>query len=161
KKHGTIEYEKYTNSKGEQKERITGYTSNDNRYVIIALDHLALVPIEGQLTTKANIDTLSNYFIKARNLSDCTIFALSQFNDGLSTAERQKHKGVDLSPQQTDFKDSRNPYADADVVIGLMNPWKLDMANCMGYDLKTFKDKFIMFKIIKNRLSRDNIAKAL
>src|SRR5690606_25144934 len=89
------------------------------------------------------------------------IFALSQFNDGLSTVERQKHKGVDLSPQQTDFKDSRNPYADADVVIGLMNPWKLDMANCMGYDLKTFKDKFIMFKIIKNRLSRDNIAKAL
>lgn len=160
-KHGTIHYEEYKDNNGIKQKRIQSYTPNDDRYIIIALDHLALTPMENQLLMKANIDKLSSYFIKLRNIFGCTIFAVSQFNDGLSTVERQKHKGIDLSPQQTDFKDSRSPYADADVVLGLMNPWKLDMDTCLGFDLNHHRDKFIMLKIIKNRLSKDNIALAL
>jgi hypothetical protein len=39
-----------------------------------------------------------------------------------------------------------------------MCPWKLDMDRCLGYNLKEYKDSFLMLKIIKNRLSRDNIS---
>ena len=83
---------------------------------------------------------------------------IQQFNQGLSSVERSKFKGVDLSPQQSDFKDSTNPYQDADVVLGTMCPYKLDMNTCLGYDIKKLKDKMIMLKVIKNRLSRDNVA---
>ena len=58
----------------------------------------------------------------------------------------------------TDFKDTRNPYADADVVLGTMCPYKMDMKSCLGYDIDRLKDKMIMLKIIKNRLSDDNKA---
>lgn len=43
----------------------------------------------------------------------------------------------------------------ADVVLGLWNPAKLDMTECLGYDVE---DDMIGLKIIKNRLSTDNIA---
>lgn len=68
---------------------------------------------------------------------------------------------MDLSPQKSDFKDSRNPYQDADVVIGLMSPFKLDMTTCLGYNVSKLKKKMIMFKIIKNRLADDGIAAGL
>jgi hypothetical protein len=82
-------------------------------------------------------------------------------NKTVSAVDRQKFKGVDLSPQQTDFKDTTNPYQDSDVAIGLMNAYKMGLDTSLGYKLDVFKDSFIMFKIIKNRLSRDNIAKGL
>ena len=86
---------------------------------------------------------------------------LQQFNQGMSSTDRAKFKGVDLSPAQGDFRDSTNPYADSDVCIGLMCPNKLDMDKSMGYDVKRIKDRLIMFKIIKNRLGGDNIVTGL
>ena len=32
------------------------------------------------------------------------------------------------------------------------------MENCLGYDIRKLKNKMVMLKIIKNRLSRDGIA---
>ncbi len=58
----------------------------------------------------------------------------------------------------TDFKDTRNLFQDADIVLGLWNPLKLEMKDCLGY--KPTED-IIGLKIIKNRLSKDNIAVAL
>lgn len=76
----------------------------------------------------------------------------------MSSIERLKYKGVDLSPQQSDFKDTTNPYSDADVVIGLMNPYKLDMTSSMGYDVDKLNGNLLMLKIIKNRFSTSDIA---
>jgi hypothetical protein len=76
----------------------------------------------------------------------------------VSSVERAKFKGVDLSPQQSDFKDSTNLYQDADIVLGTMNPYKLDLHESLGYDINKLKSNMIMLKIIKNRLSTDNIA---
>jgi len=90
-----------------------------------------------------------------------TPIILQQFNQSLSNIDRQKFKSLDLSPAQGDFRDSTSPYADADVVLGLMCPYKLDMSSSLGYDITKLKDKMIMLKIIKNRLSRDGIAKGL
>jgi hypothetical protein len=45
----------------------------------------------------------------------------------------------------------------ADVVLGLMSPYKLDMQTYMDYDIKKLQDKMVALKIIKNRLSRDGL----
>ncbi len=76
----------------------------------------------------------------------------------VSSVERQKFKGIDISPQQNDFKDTSNPYTDADIVIGIMNPWKMDMKECLGYNLEILKENFRMLKVIKNRKGGDNKA---
>lgn len=103
----------------------------------------------------------SLYGNKRRNTCSYTFLVIQQFNQGLSSVDRMKFKGADLSPQQTDFKDSTNPYTDSDVAAGIMNTWKMDLKEYLGYDLNILKDKFRPFKIIKNRKGRDNISVGL
>lgn len=157
--------ESYIDEDNKKQERIIGFESNDPKeYNIVAVDHLYLGRLERGFNLKQNIDKISEYAVLCRNLFKMTFIFLQQFNQGLSTVERQKFKGVDISPQQSDFRDSTSPYADCDIAIGLMNAYKMDMERCLGYDinasgsLKNLKGSFRMLKIIKNRLSRDNIA---
>lgn len=165
---GTFVKEPYTDEEGTKRERIVKFLLNDpNEYNIAVGDHIALCKFERGFDLKRNLDKLSEYSMTLRNLFGISFFWLQQFNQGLSSVERQKFKGVDISPQQSDFKDSTNPYADADVVIGLMNAHKMDMETCLGYNINVkdekynLKDRFRMLKVIKNRLSRDSIAVGL
>jgi replicative DNA helicase len=161
KENGELLYEPYVDEHGDTKQKIVGYTPKDNRYVLVAMDHLALMRRERNFSLKENMDKMSEYLVALRNIFHISGFIIQQFNQGLSSVDRQKFKGVDISPQQTDFKDTTSPYQDADIVLGTMNAHKMDMEYCLGYDIKILKQKFIMLKIIKNRLSRDGIAKGL
>lgn len=160
KKHGKFIYEDYYDTKENKvKQKILNYIPlQSNRQCIVVVDHLSLMSLERSFTVKENIDKWSEYCVELSNQFKMSFFNISQFNDSLSSIERSKLKGVDISPQQSDFKNTRNPYDDSDVVIGLMNPWKLDMKECLKYRLNEFKSNFVMLKIIKNRLSVDNVA---
>jgi hypothetical protein len=151
----------YVNAEGVKVngQRIAGYKPNDpHAYTIVIMDHMALMKKERGFQTKELIDKYSEYCIELKNMFGFSFINIQQFNQGLSSVDRAKFKGIDLSPQQSDFKDSTNPYQDADVVLGTMCPYKLDMNSCLGYDIKKLKDKMIMLKVIKNRLSKDNVA---
>lgn len=45
--------------------------------------------------------------------------------------------------------------------MGLLNPFKMEMYDCLDYNIRVFKEKFRMLKVIKNRRERDNIAVGL
>lgn len=162
---GEFQYEDYQDENDETKKRIVRYTlKNPDEYNIVIGDHLSLLHLERGFTLKQNLDKISEYSVRLRNLFGMTIIWLSQFNQGLSSVERQKFKGVDISPQQSDFKDSTNPYQDCDISLGLMNAYKMDMETCLNYNINkpganyNLRDRFRLLKIIKNRLSRDNIS---
>lgn len=156
--NGQIEYEHFKIA-GEDKKRIVKYSPNDPKQIVFSvLDHYAKAKLERGFIPKENIDKLSDYFVILRNLFGQSFLALQQFNQGLSSVERMKYQGVDLSPQQSDFKDSTNPFADADVVMGLMNPNKLGLTDYMGYKVHQLGKNLAILKIIKNRLSDDNVA---
>jgi hypothetical protein len=110
---------------------------------------------------------MSEHIVTLRNLFGITAFLIQQFNQGLSSVERLKFKGADVSPQQSDFKDSSTPYQDSDVVLGIMNAYKMDLDSYLGYNISDYvveeqrfllKERFRALKVIKNRLSRDNIS---
>ena len=162
---GTFIKEEYTDENGETKEKITGYIANDpNTYHIGILDHIALAKLERGFTLKLNIDKISEYCVILRNLFRMTFFIVQQFNQGLSGIERIKFKGVDISPNQSDFKDSTNPYTDADVVLGLLNAYKMDLETSLNYNINiegfqyNLKGKYRLLKVIKNREGSDSIA---
>lgn len=158
-KHGTLFYENYTDSEGNQKKKIVNFKpTNPDWQCLVVVDHLSLLNLERGFSVKENIDKWSEYCVQLSNQFGMSFFNISQFNDSLSSVERSKFKGIDLSPQQSDFKNTRNPYDDSDVVLGLMNPYKLDMRESLKYRLNEFKSNFVMLKVIKNRLSVDNIA---
>jgi len=46
----------------------------------------------------------------------------------------------------------------SDIVLGTMNPFKLDIDKSLGYDVDRFNGNLIILKIIKNRLPVDNIS---
>lgn len=159
---GKLEFTNYTDKEGKVNQKISGYKpNNSDAYCLCVLDHFYLVKKERGFTTKLTIDKLSEYQVELQNLFGYTFINLQQFNQGLSSVERLKYAGADLSPQHSDFRDSTNPYTDSTIVIGLMSPFKLDLDECLGYNIKKLKRNFLMFKIIKNRLSTDNIAKGL
>lgn len=159
---GKFNYEDYTDETGNIKKKIAGYTLNDPyEYNLMVTDHLYLLKSERNFDVKRNIDKFSEYQVDLKNLFGISFINLQQFNQGLSSVDRAKFKGIDLSPAQGDFRDTTNPYADSDICIGLMCPNKLDMDKSMGYDVKRIKDRLLMFKIIKNRLGGDNVVAGL
>lgn len=164
-KRGSMHYEPYIDDDNREQKRIVGFElDNPEEYNLVAIDHQSLAKIQQGLTLKQNIDKLSEYAVLCRNRFNMTFIFLSQFNQGLNSVERSKFKGVDISPQQSDFKDTTTPYSDADIVLGLMNAYKMDMETCLGYNINrkgveyNLKHSFRMLKVVKNRLGRDNIA---
>jgi len=171
-KKGSFVKEKYIIENGEERQRIVKYIPNNYKeQTIIVIDHICLCRREGRhgvkFNLKENIDKLSEYFVSLRNLFGVTVFAVSQFNQQLNSVERQKFKGIDLSPSMNDFKDSTNPYQDCDVALGLLNAFKMDIETSLGYNINkngaryNLGERYRMLKIIKNRLSGDNIAVGL
>lgn len=83
-KRGKFEYQDYINEFGKPQKRISKYINNNpDEYNIIVGDHLTLLSIERNFTLKENIDKLSEYNVKLRNLFGMTLIWLQQFNDGL------------------------------------------------------------------------------
>tara|TARA_R110000868_G_scaffold344153_1_gene605158 strand:+ start:174 stop:1217 length:1044 start_codon:yes stop_codon:yes gene_type:complete len=156
---GKFIHEDYTDNDGKIKQKVVGYINNNpDEYNLMVTDHFYLLKKEREFDTKKNIDKFSEYQVELARLFGFSFINLQQFNQSLSSVERQKFKGIDISPQQSDFRDSTNPYSDSDICIGLLSPFKADLDTCLGYDIKKLKANMIMLKIIKNRLSRDNIA---
>ena len=131
------------------RDEVGNIPNNPESYNLVILDHFYLVTKERGFNTKETIDKLSQYQVECKNLFNYSFINLQQFNQGLSSVERMKFKGADISPAQGDFRDSTNPYSDSDCVIGLMSPFKMDMEECLGYNIKRLKRNFLMFKIIK------------
>lgn len=156
---GTFIYQNYTDIDGKEKKKIIGYLPNNpDEYNLMVTDHFYLLKKERDYDVKRNIDKFSEYQVELARLFKFSFINLQQFNQGLNAIDRQKLKGVDISPAQGDFRDTTNPYSDSDICIGLMPPYKLELDTCLGYDIKRLKESFVMFKIIKNRLSKDNVA---
>ncbi len=156
---GKIISEEYEDANGRMQEKVIGYEPNNPyAYNLVILDHLFLIHKERGFQTKEVLDKYSEYCVYLRNIFGFTFFNIQQFNQGLNSVDRQKFKGIDLSPSQNDFRDTTVPYTDADVVMGLMNPYKMDIDKCLDYDVSLLGQNMVMLKIIKNRMDEDNIA---
>ena len=133
---------------------ITGWEANDleERHVFL-IDHIAYAEMEKR-TLKENIDTISRLFVRFRELTTSwTFVVIQQFNTELGSIERQKFKKSALAPQRMDFGDSKYTFQDADVVFGLLNPYKYDIRDDFhGYkDIEKFGGLAIWAFLIKNR----------
>jgi hypothetical protein len=164
-KKGTFVTEPYIDENNEPKEKIISWKANNlNEYNLVVIDHALLAKLERGFTPKQNIDKMSEYIVACRNMFNMTFFMVQQFNQSLSNIDRVKFRGVSLEPEMGDFRDSVNPYIDADIVMGLLNPAKMQLETSLGYNINVegfpynLKYKYRLLKIIKNRLGQDNIS---
>ena len=104
---------------------------------------------------------MSEYNGIFRDLYGFSVVAISQFNRSLADSTRMKNKT--LAPEPSDFKDTSNTYEDADLVVGLFNPFKLKITDDLGYEVDNFinakgYNRYRSVHVLKNSFGVDDIA---
>lgn len=126
------------------------YTPHDpNTYIIVVVDHAALVRKQEGLDTKGVIDRLSASLIAHRNKHNFIGVVVSQFNRTISSTDRFKLELV--RPQLSDFKDTGNTQQDAEAVLAIFSPNRYDFATYHGYNTALLGDRFRSLSVLKNR----------
>lgn len=141
--------------------------NNDKEIVVIYIDHLQVLKGESrdkvQLGRQGLVDKMDEYLLTLRDKWSCMCVAVSQFNRESHSLGRRTGD-LDLAPQENDFRDSSRPYDSCDVAIGMLNPYKYQDYQHLGYDIHSFTSPFSganMFRalyVLKNSFGADNIA---
>lgn len=141
------------------------YVQNDpNHYFIVITDHLSLLQTEKSAPTiKQSIDKFSSdYCIKMRNKYNCVVVNVQQMSAQSQTKEYNRGQVIidKLIPTSSDFAESRITVRDANLVIGIFDPFSYGVTEIDGYDIcKTrngLKDNFRQIIILANRNGRAN-----
>lgn len=163
KKHGVIHSPK---EKGPLEER-TYVPNHPNHLVIIITDHLGILKSEKDETgqRKNRSDKFSQTMRTARDLYGYSPVIVQQLNRSISDINRLKLG--DIIPKLSDFADTSDTQNDSDVVIALLDPWRV-LGNdadedVMRYKLRQLRDEkgkkyYRSMHILKNTYNSDGIS---
>lgn len=135
-----------------------------NLYVIVVNDHIGKLLGESRggipLDDKQLLDKHSEYMGDCRDRYGMIIIDICQFNRSIGSIDRMKTKSV--SPEPDDFKGSGDMYENADVALGLFNPYKFKINDFLGYEIPKFvspsgENRFRSVSIVKNSYGADDI----
>jgi hypothetical protein len=138
------------------------YVPNDvNDVIFHVTDHVGL--ISGEIdcrTDKQILDKHSSYMIKLRDDYGVSPIDICQLNRNIEDTYRINTTDIDVKP--SDFAGSSDMYQNADVAIGLMNPYKLKIFDYGNYKIDKFitefgDNRYRSLKIIKNSFGRDDL----
>lgn len=144
--------------KFEQKgDRRTYIPKNKKRTTVVVIDHMNLLTHVAGRTIKQEIDLTSQELVQLRNMCGISPVAIMQANrDSMSMSRRDLLGSGDC--RISDIRDSAGPSQDAEIVIGIYNPFRDKIATYRGYDIKQLQDSFRSFTILKNRYGESEVA---
>jgi hypothetical protein len=131
------------------------YEPNDpEEYVIIMIDHIGLISPEKrngiQMNLHESISLLSSeYLIKIRNRFGYSPVVIQQQASAQESVENKKNNK--LKPSLDGLADNKLTQRDADLILGLFSPFRHEMPEYMGYDVKFFRDNIRFLEIIGGR----------
>lgn len=126
------------------------YESNDPKeYRLIFYDHISLTSTERGLNTKQSIDKLSEYMVLLRNRYNFSPVVVQQQafqNEGLEAYKEGK-----IRPTVQGAADSKYTMRDCDLCLGLFSPFRFELPEYLGYDVRKFKDNLRFLEVLINR----------
>lgn len=131
------------------------YKPNDpDEYVMIIVDHISLISSEKRngvnLTLHESISVLSSdYLIKLRNRFNYIPVVIQQ--QALSGENLEHKKAGSLKPSPANLADNKLTIRDCNVALGIFSPFKNEIPEYYGYDIKTFKDNIRFLEIMVSR----------
>jgi replicative DNA helicase len=131
----------------------------DNPFLIteIIIDHSNLIDLNKQDKSKKEaIDRASKMLVFFRNMFGFSPIIVSQFNRGIEGMDRKKQDSQE--PQLSDFKETGSTQEDANVVLGLFNPFRYGIDTHRGYPVDKIKRFYRSLHVLKNRDGADNLA---
>lgn len=153
--------EKFTSKKGEvvEHEIFDYYEPNDpDEYVIIIVDHAALLTPEGGMSLHGTINKLSSeYFVKLRNRFGYIPVLIQQ--QASSQESLENLKADKLKPTLNGLGDCKLTQRDADVIFGLFSPYRHKRKvypGGNGYNIQFFRDNIRFLEVVAAREGGSN-----
>lgn len=151
----TVEF--VNNATGEKFEKtIDDYyeANNPEEYVMVFIDHISLISTEKldgrSLNLRESINHLSSYYlIKLRNKYGYIPVVIQQ--QAAAQESLDNFKLNKLKPSLDGLGDSKLTQRDADVILGLFSPFRHEIPEYKGYDVRFFKDNIRFLEIIGGR----------
>jgi replicative DNA helicase len=131
------------------------YEANDpDEYVMIVIDHISLISTEKrngeQMNLHQSISVLSSdYLIKLRNRFNYIPVVIQQQSSAQEGIENKKANR--LKPTMDGLGDNKLTGRDANVMLGLFSPYRHEIPEYFGYDIKQLKDNIRFLEIMGSR----------
>ena len=143
----------------QEKEVFDYYEPKDpDEYVIIICDHASIQTPERGMDLRESINKLSEYMMIFRNKYHYTPVLVQQQNQETTSLEAFKEKKI--TPTLAGCADSKNPAKDANLVLGITNPYSFEIPrfpdNAQGYDITRLRGNARFLNVVLNRDGESN-----
>lgn len=122
---------------------------NPKEYVMIIVDHIGLISTEKQFDLRESINHLSDKMIQLRNKYNYIPVIIQQ--QGQETMNLEAYKANKIRPTIAGLSDSKYTAKDANVMLGLANPYSFELPEYAGYDITKLKGNARFLEVVINR----------
>ena len=147
----------YDKDKGydvEQTRKIFDYYEqfDPNLFVIVFVDHAALLSKMRDKDKRENMEAFSEYMVRLRNMFGITIVSINQ------QAADQEGKDNYKRPTLSGLGDNKAVQRDADYILGLYDPARHNERQFQHYDMNRFQGMYRELILLKSRYGAMNIS---
>lgn len=161
--NGTVYYKELTLTKKDQfgnnveyVQKVRDYykPNNEEEYVLMIIDHISLISTESRnkirLDLRESIGILSSdYLVRLRNIYSVTPIVIQQQASSQESVENKKSNK--LKPSLDGLADNKSTQRDCNVSFGLFSPFRHEIEEYCGYDVRIFKDNIRFLEIMGGR----------
>lgn len=122
---------------------------NPKEYVMLIVDHIGLISTEGKMDLRESINKLSDNMIQLRNKYNYIPVIIQQ--QGQETNNLEAFKANKIRPTISGLSDSKYTAKDANVMLGLTNPYSFELPEYAGYDITKLKGNARFLEVVINR----------
>lgn len=123
-------------------------------YIFFIVDHVSLLDTERGMTTYECIAKLSEYCIALRNKYEMIPVVVQQQSTETSNLEAFKQNKI--RPTKAGLSDCKSTGNDANLFLGITNPYSFEIPQYQGYDIRRLQDKARFMEVVLNRNGRAN-----
>lgn len=162
--HGKREQEEITvkNEFGveEKRKQFKSYVQDDpEEYVILLTDHCGLLNTESGMTLRDTIKKMSNYNMELRDYYGVVAAMVQQ--QSVENQSLDAFKLTRIRPTVAGLADCKDTRYDCSMMLGLCNPYAMEVKSFLGYDILRLKDHQRFFEVMLSRWGGANSITAL
>lgn len=155
----TIVIENNVTGVKQEKEVFDYYEPKDpDEYVIIICDHASIQTPERGMDLRESINKLSEYMMIFRNKYHYIPVLCQQQSTETTSLEAFKERKI--TPSLAGSSDSKNPAKDANLMLGITNPFSFELPrfpdNTNGYDITKLRGNARFLNVVLNRDGESN-----